>query len=75
MNTTLQSIEAAALKLTPQERADLADRLWASLHSADDVERAWHAEIERRLKDVDEGGATCKPWSEVMASLDAAATR
>ncbi len=69
MPTPLQSIEAEAMKLTAQERADLADKLWISAHSAEAVEQAWQAEIERRIEQVNSGAVTCRPWDEVMAEL------
>ena len=73
MTTPLQTIEAEALKLTAEERADLADKLWASVHSADAVEQAWKAEIARRTQQVDSGAVVCRPWADVMADLKAIA--
>ena len=73
MSSPLLSIEAEAMKLSAPERADLADRLWHSAHTPDEVEQAWQAEIERRAQQVDAGSVTCRPWAEVMANLKAAA--
>lgn len=62
---------AEALQLPPEERADVAKRLIASLDGPadEDVEAAWLAEVERRLQDVDRGTATVKPWDEVRERL------
>jgi putative addiction module component (TIGR02574 family) len=71
MPTPLDLVEAEAMKLSPQERADLADRLWHSVHSAEEVEAAWAEEIARRVRQVDAGEVTCVPWEEVMTELRA----
>jgi putative addiction module component (TIGR02574 family) len=75
MPTPLQALEAEAMKLSPEERAELADRLWLSAQSAEDVEAAWSAEIQRRISEVDSGAAVCRPWHEVMAELKTLAER
>ena len=64
---------AQALQLPPEERADVAKRLIASLDEpADgDVEAAWLAEVERRLQDVDRGSAKFEPWEAVRARIAA----
>lgn len=69
MTTPFQAIEAEAMKLSAQERADLADKLWISAHNAEAVEAAWQAEIERRVRQIDSGEVVCRPWAEVMAGL------
>jgi putative addiction module component (TIGR02574 family) len=69
MTTPLQAIEAEAMKLSAQERADLADRLWISAHDSQAVDAAWQAEIERRVRQIDSGEVVCRPWAEVMAGL------
>ncbi len=45
---TVETLEAAALQLTPADRARLVDRLIATLDADPDVEEAWAAEVERR---------------------------
>ena len=54
----------AALVLSPDERADLAGRLIESLDEPvdDDVQQAWETEIERRLREIDNGDVTLIPW-------------
>jgi putative addiction module component (TIGR02574 family) len=63
-----------ALKLSPEERADVAAELLASLDDepvaeADDVERAWGAEIERRARRVLAGGSPGISWVRVQQDV------
>ena len=67
----LQRIEADALRLSPDERAELAERLWASVEGSDVPDPAWEAEIRLRMQDVDSGAVQCRPWDDVMAELRA----
>jgi putative addiction module component (TIGR02574 family) len=67
----LQRIEADALRLSPDERAALAERLWASVEGSDVPDPAWEAEIRQRMQDVDSGAVQCRPWDDVMADLRA----
>lgn len=71
MPTPQEIVEAQAMKLSPSERADLADKLWLSVHSRDDVEAAWDAEIARRIRQIDAGEVACVPWETVMNELRA----
>lgn len=64
---------ALALEMTEDQRADLALRLIQSLDRVPaDPERdaAWTAEIERRLRDIDEGRALLIPWEEASNRLE-----
>ena len=58
-NTTLEKVRAEALKLPEADRAELAQDLVASLDGpADpDAAKAWEAEIQRRLAEIDAGTA------------------
>lgn len=63
-----------ALALPLAERARLANCLLASLGPDEtgpdpDHKSAWVAEIEARLRDVEEGRATLIPWEEIKARL------
>lgn len=71
MPTSIAHIEAEAMKLSPEERADLAEKLWHSVHSTEEVEAAWDAEIARRVRQIDAGEVECVPWDTVMAELRA----
>ena len=67
------TVLAEALQLPPEERADVAKMLIASLDEPDDegVEAAWLEEVERRLQDVDRGTAKFGPWETVRARIAA----
>jgi putative addiction module component (TIGR02574 family) len=71
MPSPIEIIEAEAMKLSPSERADLADKLWLSVHSKEEVEAAWDAEIARRIQEMDAGEVEGIPWEAVMAELRA----
>jgi len=71
MPTPFEVVEAQAIQLTAHERADLADRLWMSVHSREEVDAAWDAEVARRLADIDAGLTECIPADEVFAELRA----
>ena len=72
MSTRLEIIEAQALSLAPEERAQLADRLITSLFDGQDIEEAWVDEIERRIKDIESGRTKFIPASEAIARARAA---
>ncbi len=54
-------LEAKALKLPPEKRARLAERLISSLdETADaDADALWIAEAERRLQELESGATPC----------------
>lgn len=60
-----------ALKLTANERAEVAEQLIASLDEIPDtdVEQAWQEEIQRRLQQVERGEVKTIPWEEVQRRL------
>lgn len=64
------------LRLSFDERAQLADRLLESLHppgddvTSSDLADAWAAELTRRIADSDTGGRTI-PAEEVWCDIDA----
>jgi len=63
-----QAVLATALRLTVKERAELAAELLASLDGEpdEDVEAAWAAEIERRVRRLEVEGSRGRPWQEVF---------
>ena len=71
MSTSVEIVEAEAMKLTPIERADLADKLWLSVHSQDEVDTAWEAEIARRIEELEAGRTESIPYEQVRAELRA----
>ena len=60
-----------AMKLPPEARAALAGSLLESLDKAivADAEAAWSAEIERRIREVDQGTTKLVPWDEVRRRI------
>ncbi len=56
-----------ALALSLEEQEALADSLISNLGGKVDegVEAAWHAEIERRIAELDSGAAKTIRWAEV----------
>jgi putative addiction module component (TIGR02574 family) len=69
MTTQLEVAEAEAMKLSPEERADLADRLWLSVNSREEIKSAWDAEIEHRIADMEAGRTTAIPGEQVFAGV------
>lgn len=65
-----ETIMTEALRLSPEVRAFLAERLLESLDAepGTGVSSAWRAEIERRCKAIDEGATALREASEVFAS-------
>jgi putative addiction module component (TIGR02574 family) len=72
MSSQLETVEAQALKLTAEERAQLADRLLASLFEDHEVEAAWAAEVERRIVEIEAGRSKLMPASDAIARARAA---
>lgn len=71
MPSPLENIEAEAMKLSPDERAELVERLWLSVNLTEEIEAAWDEEIARRVQQLDAGEVDCIPWDTVMARLRA----
>lgn len=66
-----QALLSTALRLTVDERAELAAELLASLDGEPDadVEAAWAAEIERRACRVMQEGSRGRTWEQVRDGL------
>jgi len=62
-----KSIERAALRLPPEERAKLAQKLLLSLEtlSEEELEQAWLVEADRRARELDHGEVQPVPAEEV----------
>ena len=71
MSISVENIAAQAMKLSPDERADLADRLWISVAEQEDIDAAWEVEIERRIAQLNAGEVECVPWETVISNLRA----
>ncbi len=65
-----EEIEADARNLPPNERAQLAEALIASLDEDPEIERAWAEEVARRLAEMRAGGVDLIPAEDVYQDLD-----
>ena len=74
MNSRAQELLREALNLSPDERADMAAGLLASLGdvegNADEIEAAWAAEIERRARRVLAQESAGVQWKDVRQRAD-----
>ena len=68
---TLETLEAAALQLTPADRTILVERLKATLDVDPEVEEAWAAEVDRRQDEIENGSVTLLPGPETLTKLKA----
>ena len=75
MAHSLAEVENNALRLPPEDRARLAVRLLASLEetaeSAEEIERLWIVEAERRFQELRGGVVQGIPARQVFAELRA----
>ena len=71
MSNTLSDLIKDAARLPEHERAELALALIESLDGPPDpdVERAWEAEIERRVRQLEKGEAELIAAEEVFARI------
>ena len=70
---TSKEILGQALNLSPEDRAKLVLDIISSLDGPpdNDVERAWVDEIERRVKEVQDGTVELLEWEEVRKRIEA----
>jgi hypothetical protein len=70
---SIDDLEAEALKLRPEARARLAERLLDSLENLSDEENArlWAAEAERRASTWDTAGTAGRPAADVFRDAKA----
>jgi putative addiction module component (TIGR02574 family) len=70
MTTNAQKLLADALTLPPNDRAELAAGLLASLDEMEpDVEAAWAEEIRRRAADARANPQDDEDWRSVLAEI------
>jgi putative addiction module component (TIGR02574 family) len=71
MARDLKELFREAVELTDSDRATLAGMLIESLdpRPTQQVKLAWSREIERRVREVDEGTVELISWEEVRAEL------
>ena len=68
MSTTAQKICIEILSLPRQSRAEIAERILASLEDKADsnAEKSWKAMLRRRRAEIRSGRAKVRPAEEVM---------
>ncbi len=68
MSPKLDQLETQALQLPLKERAQLAERLIASLDEVDEAEseRLWAEEAERRYQEYKKGNISSRPAGDLM---------
>ena len=71
MSTTLETLQAEVLSLSPADRARLLDRLIASLDADAEVEAAWDALADRREAEMDAGAVQAVPLAAALSRLEA----
>ena len=66
-------IRAAALRLGPADRAELAHALLESLHETEDpgADAEWIAELDRRAQAIADGTAKLVDWEEARERITA----
>ena len=69
MTRPAKEIVNAAIKLDESDRLKIVEEILASLDpdTDDDVDAAWAVEVERRSRDIKEGGVRPVPWTEVKS--------
>ena len=68
---TVETLEAAALRLALADRARLVDRLIATLNADPEVEEAWVAEVERRQTEIENEIVPLLSGPETLSKLKA----
>lgn len=73
MSNSVEKMTKDALSLPLKDRAKLAHKLITSLdeHVESDVNNAWEAEINRRVKDIKNGIAKGKPAVQILSEIKA----
>lgn len=70
MSTALEEITEKALRLSPQDRLALANRLLSEGPDDDaEIEAAWEEEILARINAIDNGAAVGVPFEEVIRTV------
>jgi len=69
MSSTVEELEAEALRLSSGERARLVETLIVSLDTDPEIEAAWAAEVDRRHAEIERGAVSLLPGPETLAKL------
>lgn len=71
MSSTIDTLEAEALRLSAADRSRLLERLAISLVSDPAIEEAWEKEADRREAQIADGSVQLIPGEEAHARLRA----
>jgi hypothetical protein len=71
MTTTLEALEIEVLRLAPEDRSRLLDRLIESLDNEQALDEAWDKEAARRDAEIEDGTSVPVDGKEVVARLRA----
>lgn len=71
MSSTVEALDAEALRPSAAERARHVERLIASLDADPEVDGTWAAEVERRNAEAESGAVSLLPGPQVLAKLKA----
>jgi len=73
MSRTFEEVRDEAMALNPEERSSLAEDLWDSNRTPEELEidLAWAVEVERRVVEIDAGIGTLTPGEDVIRELRA----
>jgi len=66
MSSSFDSLASQAMSLSPEQRFELAQRLWEGVEGQLDEDEALFAEIDRRDAEIDSGKAPTYSHEEVM---------
>lgn len=72
MSQQLDQVSNAAMSLSPDERAQLAERIWDSV-TADEqasIEKEWCQEVDRRIAEADRRGTPGIPAEQVLSEIE-----
>ena len=71
MRDLVEDLSQRARALSPEDRAQPAEKLLESLHedTDPDIEAAWDAEIRRRVAEVESGAVKLVPAEEVFDEI------
>jgi putative addiction module component (TIGR02574 family) len=71
MARDLKELIREAVELPESDRATLAGVMLESLdpHSTPEVKAAWSREIERRVREIDDGSVELIDWEDIRAEL------
>jgi putative addiction module component (TIGR02574 family) len=68
---TFETVAADALELSIEERLALAEKMVMSVPADPEIEKAWEDEIQRRIRQFDNGEVKGIPGPEVFRAIRA----